>query len=286
MFGAFSPYNSQLTEELVGHYHVRPGHVVYINDSTIFAPPTEAPGLTPIFPKGSREPDVQLRLSLNILDPMLGVQLANMDTDMSVRLTAYTAFFGADLSARVAAPLTNPPRMTQGGGLPLFRELSNQKGCVPYENVYPDSILVVERGECTFFTKLLEARHTGAVGVIVLSDEDLAINPTANADEVEEVGDISDIGLVLLPKTAGRVLIQLMEVIENLGSGQVTVTIYRDVLAMADSAHREPSYQGPIRASEQETEGKARKEDENQDISNPRILYINGHPLLNTRLLV
>lgn len=264
----------------MGHYQVRPGHIVYINDSTIFAPPAE--DLSPITPKDSREPDVQLRLFLDIGDPVLGVQLANMGgTDLNLRLNAYTAFFGADLSVRIAglggAP---PPRMTQGG-LPLFRELRNSKGCMPYARIYPDSVLVVERGECTFLAKLLEARHAGAAGVIVVSDEELAINPTADVDEAAEAGDISDAGLLLLPQTAGKVLSQLMETIDKLGTGQVMMAIYR---GPADSTTRGASYQELKREEVQEREDET--EDKTQDSTNPRILYINGHPLLNTRLLV
>ncbi|KXN83702.1 ER degradation-enhancing alpha-mannosidase-like protein 1 [Leucoagaricus sp. SymC.cos] len=268
----------------LGHYHVRPGHIVYINDSTIFAPPTE--DLTPIVPKGSRDPDIQLRISFSLGDPMLGVQLANMDgTDLSLRLTAYTAFFGADLSARPVEPRDKPPRMTDGSGLPLFRELSNLKGCLPYQHPYPDSIIVVERGECTFLEKLLEARSVGAAGIIVLSNEELAINPTADADEAAAAGDISDIGLVLLPRNTGKVLLELIKTLENLGTGQVMAAIHRDPLGTANSAKRGTSYQEP-KVKEAEKDEDQGGEDQNQDTINPRILYINGHPLLNTRLLV
>jgi mannosidase alpha-like ER degradation enhancer 1 len=213
---------------------------------------------------------------------MLGIQLANMGgSDLSLRLIAYTAFFGADLSARFADRDAPPPRMTQGGGLPLFRELSNSKGCTPYTHAYPDSVLVVERGECTFLEKLLQARHAGAAGVIVVSNEELAINPTAEANEAAEAGDISDVGLLLLPQTAGGVLLQLMETIDKLGSGQVMMAIHRDP---ADSTGRVPSYQELKREQVQDSEDG--KEEKNQDTTSPRILYINGHPLLNTRLLV
>lgn len=275
-----------LTKAIVGHYHVRPGHIVYINDSTIFAPPSE--DLGSVATKGARDADVQLRLFFDIVDPMLGVQLGNMDTaDMSLRLTAYTAFFGADLSAHIAERRDKPPRMTQGG-LPLFREFSNQKGCSSYKHAYLDSILVVERGECTFLEKLLEARNAGAAGVIVISNEDLAINPTANADDVMAAGDTSDVGLLLLPRIAGKVLTELMDTIENLGSGQVMVAIHRDLIATAESTSKGVTQTDSTREADKEKESGAgdNAEERNQDSTNPRILYINGHPLINTRLLV
>lgn len=286
---SFGSTNCRLTKNIVGHYHVRPGHIVYINDSSIFVTPAEDPSLAT--PRGTRDPDVQLRVFFDIVDPTFGFQLGNMDgIDIGFRATAYTASFGADLSARVAEPPDKSPRMTQGEGLPLFRELSNQKGCSPYKHSYPDSILVVERGDCTFLDKLLEAQNAGAAGVIVISNEDLPINPTAGSDEVIAAGDLSDVGLLLLPKTTGRVLTELMETIEKVGTGQVMVAIHRDPLATADSASKGAPKKDQKREPEKDQEDRNRSgktgEETSQDTNNPRILYINGHPLLNTRLLV
>lgn len=270
---------------LVGHYHVRSGHIVYINDSTIFVPP--ARDTNTVVPRGSRGSDVQLRLSLNIMNSEIGVQLANLgNPDLSLRLTAFAAFFGADLTARVVEPANKLPRMAGSEGLPLFRESDNSKGCLPYNHVYPDSVLVVERGDCTFLEKLLQARHTGAAGVLVISDDETAINPTADAQETEEAGDISDVGLLLLTKTAGNVLLNLMETIDMLGTGQVMVAIHRDPLA--ESSNRGTTYQKPQgeEAPDVSEEVENENKDRNQDTTDLRILYINGHPLLNTRLLV
>ena len=269
----------------VGHYHVRSGHIVYINDSTIFVPP--ARDTNTIVPRGSHDSDVQLRLSLNIMNSEIGVQLANLgNADLSLRLTAFAAFFGADLTARVVEPANKLPRMAGSEGLPLFRESDNSKGCLPYNHVYPDSVLVVERGDCTFLEKLLQARHTGAAGVLVISDDETAINPTADAQEAEEAGDISDAGLLLLTKTAGNVLLNLMETIDMLGTGQVMVAIHRDPLA--ESSNRGTTYQKPQgeEAPDVSEEVENENKDRNQDTTDLRILYINGHPLLNTRLLV
>jgi len=207
---------------------------------------------------------------------------------MDMRLTAYTAFFGADLSAHVTEPPDVPPRITQGEGLPLFRDHSNRNGCSPYKHAYPDSILVVERGDCTFLDKVIQARDAGAAGVIVISDEDLAINPTANADEVNATGKLDDVGLLLVPKTPGKVLLELMETLENLGVGQVMVAIHRDPLATTDSTSHGPARKERRGQTEkaQDKENATKRDEKNQDPNNPRILYINGHPLLNTRMLV
>jgi len=256
--------------------------MVYINDSTIFMPP--AKDTRTIVPRNSRDSDVQLRLFLNTMDSEIGVQLTNLgNTDLGLRLTAFTAFFGADLTVRAIEPHDKLPRMARGGGLPLFRDSGNLKGCLPYEHVYLDSVLVVERGDCTFLEKLLEARHAGAAGILVIGNDETAINPTADAQEAEEAGDISDVGLLLLAKTAGNVLLHLMETVDtHLGTGQVMMAIHQDPLVRSDRGTTFQKLQGeePLDVSEKV------ENDKYQDTSNSRILYINGHPLLNTRLLV
>ena len=220
------------------------------------------------------------------MDPEIGAQLANLgNTDLGLRLTAFTALFGADLTARAMESDDKPPRMARKGGLPLFRKSGNLKGCLPYEHVYPDSVLVVERGDCTFLEKLLEARHAGAAGILVIGNDETVINPTADAQEAEEAGDISDVGLLLLTKTAGSVLLHLMETMDTLGTGQVMMAIHQDPLVR--SSNRGTTFQ-KLQGEEEEALDVSEKveNDSNQDTTNSRILYINGHPLLNTRLLV
>ncbi|KAF7776225.1 CAZyme family GH47 [Agaricus bisporus var. burnettii] len=260
----------------LGHYHVRSGQTVYINDSAIFAgPPPE--NLDSVTATGNRDVEIQLLLSLDLLDPMLKLLPGNMDAaGLNMQLTALTASFGADLSPRVGEQ-DKRPRMAQGKH-PISVELTNKKGCSHYKEAYEDDILVVERGECTFMEKLLLARDAGAVGVIVLSDEDAAIIPTAGVDELEASGDISDVGLLLLPKTAGTVLAELLELMGKL-EGRVMVTISREPTVVADSSGKKAT---PTKADD-----KAKEKKENiDDDSEGRILYINGHALLNTRLLI
>ena len=256
--------------------------MVYINDSTIFVPPVKDTRTT--VPRNSHDFDVQLRLFLNTMDSEIGVQLANLgNTDLGLRLTAFTAFFGADLTARAIEPHDMSPRMARGGGLPLFHESGNPKGCVPYEHVYLDGVLVVERGDCTFLEKLLEARHAGAAGILVIGNDETAINPTADAQEAEEAGDISDVGLLLLTKTAGSVLLRLMETMDtHLGTGQVMMAIHQNPLVGSSNSNQGTTFQ----KLQGEEASKKVENDSNQDTTNSRILYINDHPLLNTRLLV
>jgi len=64
------------------------------------------------------------------------------------------------------------------------------------------------------------------------------------------------------------------------------VAIHRDPLA--ESSNRGTTYQKPQgeEAPDVSEEVENENKDRNQDTTDLRILYINGHPLLNTRLLV
>jgi mannosidase alpha-like ER degradation enhancer 1 len=74
-----------------------------------------------------------------------------------------------------------------------------------HEQSYVDEALLVDRGECTFLEKLLNAKEAGASGVIVINDDDARVSPSIDDEEREEVGDaVDDVALVILTKTAGR----------------------------------------------------------------------------------
>jgi mannosidase alpha-like ER degradation enhancer 1 len=243
----------------------------------MFAGSTSA-NVDPVSAIGGRDVEIQLLVSLDLVDPMFQVMPGNADaSNLNLQLTAYTASFGADLSAHVTEG-GESPHMAQGTHY-LSRESNNKDGCSYYEHVYEDGILVVERGGCTFLEKLLAARNAGALGVLVLSDEDSVIIPSANLDEIEESGDISDTGLLLLPKTASTVLAELLDLMERLGS-RAMVTIQRESIMMADSSGNKKGTPTSPRSK------KGEKKEDIDNNSNPRILYINGHALLNTRLLI
>ena len=83
----------------MGHYPVRSGHTVYINDSTIFAHPGEDPNIAQdeLHP---RESQVQLRVFSVQADPLLQVvNSVASDGLIDVSITGYVAHFGADLSS-------------------------------------------------------------------------------------------------------------------------------------------------------------------------------------------
>lgn len=244
----------------MGHYNVRPGHLVYINDSSLFLQPV----LGNEGNKNQRIPDISLRFYVNVADPVFQLQARTQDlfqtsNDMHAIVTGYTAYFGGDLSP--SSDLKNKPlRFIQKDGVPVHREQHNARGCEPYNLQHPDSVLVVHRGSCTFLKKLLNARSVSAAGIIVIGDDDAVVNPTANVDELEAAGDLHDVAIVLLPHNEGQVLLEMMDRVERVGSNQLTMVLEYDSRLTATDPER---------------------------LKDPdRILYLNEHPLLNTRLLV
>ncbi|KAJ7591143.1 alpha mannosidase-like protein [Mycena floridula] len=233
----------------LGHYAVRPGQVVYINDTELFKKPsvTDDSGYV-------RDLDVPLRFYIgeNIEDLAL-------DSLRDITLLGYTSFFGGDLSVNPKDPQQSL-RILNSRGVPMFRDDDNLTGCLPYTRSYRDGVLLVQRGDCTFLQKLVAARDAGAIGVVVISDEDLGVNPTANKEELMAAGEIDDVAMVILTKKAGQLVEKMMDKIEHHGTGHLILAVDPDRIA------------GPT-STQDKTQEK-------------RILYLNGHALINTILLV
>ena len=252
---------------LVGHYAVRSGHTVYINDSSIFHRVGEDSKIAQTDLR-RRQPELSLHFFTS-MDPTFSTQTGLLEpSGLNILTTGYAGLFGADLTPAALGSEDNLPRFSHGEGLSVFREPSNSYGCSPYDHSYPDYVMVVERGGCTFLEKLIQARDASAAGILVISDEDVPINPTANIDELEVAGDLSDSAIVLLPRKVGAILLAAVASAEDHGATRVIMALHREQeRANADTGHL------PERLGE-------KVKDSN------RILYINGHPLLNTRLLV
>jgi mannosidase alpha-like ER degradation enhancer 1 len=250
----------------VGHYSVRPGHTVYINDSNIFRTP-EKDGNVPQRELHHREQQVQLRIfsDADIRFATPGSESISFSRDvMDLSVTGYTADFGADLSLPhiLNALSTPPPSIVRPEGVPIRHEDLNRHGCLPFEHSYPDSALIVHRGKCTFLEKLLYARAASASAVIIISDNNLPISPTADADDLEAAGDLSDAAVIVLPKETGEALENMLIVTSILGSAEIRVSVDTKM----QRSHSAGKDQG--------------------DKGTARVLYVNGHPLINTRLLV
>lgn len=250
----------------MGHYSVRPGQLVYINDSTIF--PAEGDNNIAQDELHRRETEVNFRLFTVDVDPLSEAQTSLLNKEnIDISVLGYSARFGADLSTYVNLDLiTEVPKIRSPLGVFVRRDPENTYGCDPFEQTYPDSMLIVHRGDCTFLEKLLHARDALAAGILIISDEESGINPTANADELIEAGDLSGVAVILLPKKAGQAVEELVLLTEKLHSSQIRIAL------------QEPHH------SDIEQTSPPEREEEPKDPN--RILYINGHPLINTRLLI
>ncbi|KAK7470737.1 hypothetical protein VKT23_002158 [Stygiomarasmius scandens] len=248
----------------VGHYTVRPGQTVYINDTALF-PDTS---MLEQQLEDVRLPfDVQLRLYVDIVDPMFNtVEITDTINDMEITVTGYSALFGADLSRQ---DHEKPIRFS--GLSPVYRDEDNLFGCSPFAKSYQDGVLIVSRGECTFLQKLIMARDAGAAGVLVIGDDNTFLNPTADPAELDVAGDISDVAIVVLPLQAGQLVEQLLVSVDESGLGQLMLSLEHERQPAVGDSGDLPD-QTPTRTE-------AEKEVH-------RILYLNGLPLLNTRLLV
>jgi mannosidase alpha-like ER degradation enhancer 1 len=255
----------------VGHYSVRPGHTVYINDSKIFHTPEEETNLAQRELR-HHERQIQLRIfSFGIESATRASESISSDNVMHLSVTGYTALFGADLSlSHLLNTSSTPPSIVRPEGVAIRHESLNRHGCVPFERSYPDSALIVHRGQCTFLEKLLYARAASASAVIIVSDDNFGINPTANPEELEAAGDLSDTAVILLPKKTGEALEDMLVASSKLGTAEIRISM---------DAKRSEGHGEDLEHSQH-----VRKDKKNRNTA--RVLYINGHPLINTRLLV
>jgi mannosidase alpha-like ER degradation enhancer 1 len=237
---------------------------VYINDPNAFRTPGEDSNLAQSELR-RRELQVQLR----IFSP--DIESVSNDNIMDLSITGYTASFGADLSSSHILNTSSAayPAIVRPEGVPIQYEDLNPHGCVSFENRYPDSALIVQRGKCTFLQKLLYARAASASAIIIINDNNLALNPTADPDELHAAGDVGDAAVILLPKKIGEALEDMIIATGKSETAEIRISV--DTKGLGGVGDLKPSL--PV--------GKDKK-----DKDATRILYINGHPLINTRLLV
>lgn len=235
---------------LVGPHAVRSGQVVYVNDSALLEPSAD-PRLV------HRREDVRLRIFLDTFDSALVAQTGSKNFNGDTYIKAYTAQFGGDLAVIGGSSAL---RFGRGEGTMIQHDKSNPLGCRPYETEFDGDAALIHRGDCTFLEKLVYARHAGASGVVVISDEDAVVNPSASAEEIAAAGDIDDIALVLLPYTVGKAVAAMVDAAGTFGYGHVMIAVDPEAHTRVESVDQMPGEIG-------------------------KILYINGHPLLNTRLI-
>ncbi|EJD01333.1 alpha-mannosidase [Fomitiporia mediterranea MF3/22] len=259
----------------LAQYPVRRGQTVYVNDSTLqLVALKNLSSMDEIydnegFPSG-RPRDVPLRFSLDI-EPALLVQPGVPEIEF--KTIAFSASFGGD-------PIAQTRRvsgMGSGFGSRVTRVPSDRLGCEPYkrdtETAITDAVVLVHRGTCTFLEKFIHAKRAGARGVLVASDSDMPLNPSAEIVELEEfAGDsLDDAVIVAITQTAGEEISKLLDAAERLSGADLLVTVEPE--GLPGKTDTQPS---------NDSTGKERTKP--PDIT--RVLYLNGHPLLNTRLLI
>lgn len=254
----------------VGPHAVRTGQVVYVNDSDLLLAPVGDKSEVDRDTKTPRHPDIQLRFRIEIVDPMFQVQTGVVDGPSEAHITAHTSFFGADLTAN-PIPDSKPIRFGHGAGVRLTRDPANILGCSPYEHAFNGDALLVHRGECSFLDKLMIAKSAGASGVVVISDEELSINPSSDPLTIATVGDISDVALVALKRSAGEVVSAMLDSAE--GIGQVVLMVDPEGQSATTDGRQVPPEEAPQKGGK-------------EPVDPDRVLFINGHALLNTRLIV
>ncbi|KAF7795859.1 hypothetical protein EIP86_007026 [Pleurotus ostreatoroseus] len=249
---------------IVGPFSVKTGQIVYINDSELQLAP-----LTGQFPLDTenaeqRSPEIDMRLFVDFFDPNFVVQSGMHDIVSEAFVRAFTATFAGDPTAK-----DSPIQFGRGEGVRLTRDDANPFGCKPYDQDFEGDAVVLYRGECTFLEKLMRASTANASGVITISDEDVGINPSVDKEDLDIVGDsLNHVAIVVVDRHDGEILASMMDSADMHG-GQIIMVI----------PPLEPQPQA--RSIAQPTEDERTKA---RDVN--RVLYLNGHPLLNTRLMV
>ena len=250
----------------VGPHSVRAGQLVFVDDQ-ILVGTANPPVITP-----RRVSVISLQFFVKDVDRMFQVQEGITEGPLMVTLSANAALFGGDPS--LLATDHEPTRFGHQDGVLLVQDHSNRYGCEPYQQTRSGEALLVDRGECTFLKKLLNAKEAGASGVIVINDDDIRVSPSISEDERREVGDaIDDVALVILTNTGGKAVIDMIKRTRDFGVGQVMFTVDPE------------SRQVGVRRKPTKTHNGSNDIDKLKD-DIQKALYLNGHVVVNTRLVV
>ncbi|KAH9943045.1 alpha-mannosidase [Epithele typhae] len=251
----------------LGPHAIRTGQRIYFNDSEL------ARSWSTNDPKPKkRAMEVNLRLHLDYVDPMLQPQTPGMQNAITETvITAATALFGGDPAAAASGPASTPLRFGHGDGVRLVRFPDNPLGCNAYsEELFHSEAIVVARGDCTFLEKLAAAKLAGASGVVVLGTEEHHINPSADHEEIAGTGvSVDDVAVVVVRKQDAEVVERMLDEAEEFGA----------VWLVVESSGEPADAQSPTTTEASPTEATDREEV-------TKVLYLNNHPLINSRLLL
>ncbi|KAJ1958036.1 hypothetical protein GGI12_004844 [Dipsacomyces acuminosporus] len=95
----------------------------------------------------------------------------------------------------------------------------SREGCAPYDTKFSNQILVIKRGNCTFVDKAQHAQAAGAVGVLIVNNEDELMSPTSASPNVT-------IPVVVIKSADGEAIVS------ELGYGKVTITATNQTMSV------------------------------------------------------
>jgi ER degradation enhancer, mannosidase alpha-like 1 len=247
----------------VGPHTVLTGQTVYINDSALATTLNHGKKTQ----TGKRHTDVQLRIFVDFVDTSSHIPSFAGGLISDAVFTASTGLFAGDPTD--PHPLNgNALRFGQGEGVRLIRDPENPTGCQEYKQTFADEAILVHRGVCTFLEKLMRAHEVGASGVVVINDSEMEINPSATEEDLEGVGDsLDDVAVVVLRESDGRQVLAMLDVAEDRHTGRVVLVLENTPQLDTASMEHKPA-------------------EEHLRFVEDTVLYINGHALLNTKLLV
>jgi ER degradation enhancer, mannosidase alpha-like 1 len=246
----------------VGPHTVHTGQTIYINDSSLA---TALSGIQET--QRERRTDVQLRIFIDFVDPSTFIPSIAGGLVSDAVFTAFPGLFGGDPSIPVPAKGKKALRFGQGEGVGLVRDVANPTGCQAYTQKFANEAILVRRGECTFLEKLMRAHGAGASGVVVISDTEMPINPSASVEDLIDIGgSLDDVAIVVLRESDGRQVSTMLDMAEDHKVGRVVLIL--------------ENLQRDTASPKQEPVG------EQSGFTGNSVLYINGHALFNTRLLI
>lgn len=239
------------------------GQTVYINDTAL----TMMLNHVKETKTERRHVSVQLRIFIDFVDPSSYISSVARGIISDAVFTASTGLFAGDPTVP-HPPNRKPLRFGQGEGVGLVQNPENPAGCREYKQTFADEAILVRRGGCTFLEKLMRAHEAGASGIVVINDSDVGINPSANEEDLKGIGDsLDDVAVVVLRESDGRQVLAMLVAADDHHAGRVVLALESMQYDTASVEHK--WIQDDFGFAEEDP-----------------VLYINGHALLNTKLLV
>lgn len=255
----------------IGPYRISSSSTVYISDPAVvlalnpkaFVPPEGASFL-------DRQDDARVDLVFRESD---GTEF--------LRTAAAKAAFGPDFLHAVRSLATDEsPEEGSSLRVSLLPD-DNLNACAPVVLSYGSeageaaTVAVALRGNCTFVRKMQNAMQAGAAALLVLSDEEELLVPSADSDELAAMPRL--IPVALLPKSSSDRLLRHLR-LQQPGNSSDTTTAYSrftlSILGHAPEQKTAPHF-SPVWDA---FGGKLEKE-----LANTPVI-VNGHWLLNVKL--